>query len=205
MKNRFKRKRLFLRKKIGVRFIGYARAIETEVDYLNEQIESLKEERCNMVFSEIISANIHNKPQLRKAIQNLSSGDQLILTSLDRAFYSKDECIKTIHDLLVKGIHIRTLSGLDTVNSTHEPIISILNMLFELNQLEKDHLREKRKEINFNRTIVGGNVGGRPRVSPLKESLVRRLREEGCSYRTIRSQTGIALSTIRRIIVDSQS
>ena len=31
-----------------------------------------------------------------------------------------------------------------------------------------------------------------------------RLRNEGCSYRSIRTQTGIALSTIRRIILDGE-
>ena len=35
-----------------------------------------------------------------------------------------------------------------------------------------------------------------------KEALVLRLKEEGCSYRSIRKQTGLALSTIRRIIVE---
>ena len=49
------------------------------------------------------------------------------------------------------------------------------------------------------------NLGGRPKISPLKESLVIRLRNEGCSYRSIRTQTGIALSTIRRIILDGEA
>ena len=35
-----------------------------------------------------------------------------------------------------------------------------------------------------------------------KEVLVLRLRDEGCAYRLIRQQTGLALSTIRRIIVE---
>jgi len=35
-------------------------------------------------------------------------------------------------------------------------------------------------------------------------SLVIRLRNEGYSYRSIRSQTGIALSTIRRVILEGE-
>ena len=53
--------------------------------------------------------------------------------------------------------------------------------------------------------IRDSNLGGRPKISPLKESLVMRLRNEGCSYRSIRTQTGIALSTIRRIILDGEA
>ncbi len=47
------------------------------------------------------------------------------------------------------------------------------------------------------------NVGGRPRTNSAKEALVLRLRREGCSYRSVRDQTGLSLSTIRRIILDN--
>ena len=62
----------------------------------------------------------------------------------------------------------------------------------------------KEKENNFYEENYGNNLGGRPKISPLKESLVIRLRNEGYSYRSIRSQTGIALSTIRRVILEGE-
>ena len=74
----------------------------------------------------------------------------------------------------------------------------------ELENLEKDISDEKKREMLKNRKVIGLNLGGRPKISKIKESLVLRLRSEGYSYRTIRSQTGVALSTIRRIILDSQ-
>ena len=60
------------------------------------------------------------------------------------------------------------------------------------------------KKIQY-KFLNGNNLGGRPKISPLRESLVMRLRKEGCSYRSIRTQTGIALSTIRRIILDGEA
>jgi DNA invertase Pin-like site-specific DNA recombinase len=66
-------------------------------------------------------------------------------------------------------------------------------------------LGERKKELISQRRLNGNNLGGRPKISPLKESLVMRLRNEGCSYRSIRTQTGIALSTIRRIILDGEA
>ena len=68
--------------------------------------------------------------------------------------------------------------------------------------MEVDHLSEKKVEALQNRKILAGNLGGRPKISPLKEALVVRLRNDGFSYRSIRAQTGIALSTIRRILVE---
>ena len=44
----------------------------------------------------------------------------------------------------------------------------------------------------------------RPKTNEAKEQLVLRLREEGCTYRSIREQIGLALSTILRIICDEQ-
>ena len=63
---------------------------------------------------------------------------------------------------------------------------------------------KKKREMLKNRKVIGLNLGGRPKISKIKETLVLRLRNEGYSYRTIRSQTGVALSTIRRIILDSE-
>ncbi len=75
----------------------------------------------------------------------------------------------------------------------------------EFENLEKDIPGKKRRDIPKNRKIIGLNLGGRPKISKIKETLVLRLRSEGYSYRTIRSQTGVSLSTIRRIILDSDS
>ena len=64
---------------------------------------------------------------------------------------------------------------------------------------------ERTQESIDYRKETGGNLGGRPKTNNEKEGLVLRLRNEGCSYRSIRKQTGLALSTIRRIIVEQET
>ena len=202
---KFHRKKLLISEKNKLRTsVGYARAIDGEVDYLNKQINHLKKYGCKIIFSEIVSVNNDDKPQLRKAFESLSRGDQFVVYKLDRAFKSKDECIKIINQLLDKGINLKTLSGdLDT-NMSNELLRSIFQVLLELDNLELNFLSEKKVETLQNRKIVAGNLGGRPKISPLKEDLVVRLRNDGFSYRSIRTQTGIALSTIRRILVENE-
>jgi len=200
---KFKRKRFLLSEKNKFcKCIGYARAIDSEFDYLNEQIKSLRNEGCNLIFSEIISLDEEIKPELKKALNSLSKGDELIVTRLDRAFSNRNECIKTITKLLNNDIKLRTLSGFLSPKDCSEISFSIFNILYELDNLENECLGERKKEIVLQRRLNGNNLGGRPKISPLKESLVIRLRNEGYSYRSIRTQTGIALSTIRRIILD---
>ncbi len=202
---KFKRKRLLLSEKNkNSKTIGYARATHNEYEHLEEQIKILKEEGCSLVFSEFISLDEEIKPQLNKAMSYLSKGDQLIITQLDRAFKNKKECLRTINKLINKDIKLRTVTGFFAANKSPNEISSIFKILYELDNLEDESLGERKKEQLLRRKLSGNNLGGRPKISPLKESLVIRLRNEGYSYRSIRSQTGIALSTIRRVILEGE-
>ena len=202
---KFKRKRLLLSEKNkNSKAIGYARAAHNEYEYLEEQIKLLKEEGCSLVFSEFISLDEEIKPQLNQAINYLTKGDQLIITQLDRAFKNKKECLRTINKLISKDIQLRTLTGFIAASESSNENSSIFKILYELDNLEDKSLGERKKEQLLRRKLAGNNLGGRPKISPLKESLVIRLRNEGYSYRSIRSQTGIALSTIRRVILEGE-
>ncbi len=202
---KFKRKRLLLSKKNKKsKAIGYARATHNEFEYLEEQIKKLKEEGCSLIFSEFVSLDEAIKPQLNKAINCLSKGDELIITQLDRAFKNKKECLVTINKLINNDIKLRTLTDFFAANASSNTNSSIFKILYELDNLEESSLDERKKEKLLHRKLSGNNLGGRPKISTLKESLVIRLRNEGYSYRSIRSQTGIALSTIRRIILEGE-
>uniref|UniRef100_UPI00258C42C1 recombinase family protein n=1 Tax=uncultured Prochlorococcus sp. TaxID=159733 RepID=UPI00258C42C1 len=201
----FKRKiSLLSEKNKKQKSIGYARAIDGESFYLDEQIQNLKNEGCYLIFSELLSIDAEIKPEFKKALNALSKGHELVITNLDRAFSSKNECIRIIDKLLNQDIQLRTLSGfLSPKNSTNTSSL-IFNILYELDNLDSESLRERKKENILKRKLMGNNLGGRPKISPLKESLVIRLRDEGYSYRSIRAQTGIALSTIRRVILEGE-
>ena len=202
---KFKRKRLLLSEKNkNSKAIGYARATHNEYEYLKEQINILKEVGCNIVFSEFISLEEDLKPQLNNAMKCLSKGDKLIITQLDRAFKNKKECLRTINKLINNDVTLQTLTGFFASNESSKANSSIFKILYELNNLEEKSLSERKKEQLLRRKLSGNNLGGRPKISPLKESLVIRLRNEGYSYRSIRSQTGIALSTIRRVILEGE-
>ncbi|MCR8539085.1 MAG: recombinase family protein [Prochlorococcus marinus CUG1439] len=202
---KFQRKRLLLSEKNkNYKAIGYARATKNEFEYLEEQINNLKKEGCSIIFSEFVSLDEEIKPELNKAISCLSKGDELIITKLNRAFKNKKECLVTINKLINKDIKLRTLNGFFTAIDSFKTNSSIFKILYELDNLENKSLNDRKKEPRLHRKLAGNNLGGRPKISPLKESLVIRLRNEGYSYRSIRAQTGIALSTIRRVILEGE-
>ena len=204
---KFKRKLLLLseKNKKNYKSVGYARANHNEFEYLEEQINRLKKEGCNIVFSEFLGLEEEIKPELNRAISNLNKGDELIMTQLDRAFLNRKKCLATINEFNNKGIRLRTLTGFIAANNSFKKNSSVFHVLYELDNLDEKSLSERKKEQILRRKLSGKNLGGRPKISPLKESLVARLRNEGYSYRSIRTQTGIALSTIRRIILEEES
>ena len=200
----FKRKKNLLTENKKKKSIGYARATDNESFYLEEQIQFLKDEGCNLIFSELLSLDSEKKPEFHKALKALTKGDELVVTKLDRAFSSRNECIRVINKLLNQDIQLRTLSGFFTNKDSPNTSSLVFNILCELNNLDYECLKERKRENVLKRRLNGNNLGGRPKISTLKESLVIRLRKEGYSYRSIRAQTGIALSTIRRVILDGE-
>ena len=98
------------------------------------------------MFSEFISLDEEIKPQLNKAINSLSKGDQLIITKLDRAFKNKKECLITINKLINKDIQLRNLTGFFAANESSNANSSIFKILYELDNLEDKSLGERKKE-----------------------------------------------------------
>jgi len=161
---KFKRKRILLSEKNkNSKAIGYARATHNEYEYLEEQIKILKEEGCSLVFSEFISLDEEIKPQLNKAINSLSKGDQLIITQLDRAFKNKKECLITINKLINKDIQLRTLTGFFAANESSNAHSSIFKILYELDNLEDKILGERKKEQLLRRKLSGNNLEEGPK------------------------------------------
>ena len=115
------------------------------------------------------------------------------------------EVVSRLHSLQQQGIHVRTLDGLVNTRGMGKFAPVLIGLLSGLAEVERSLIQERTLESIQHRRATGGNLGGRPKTNQAKERLVLRLREEGCSYRSVREQTGLALSTIRRIIAEQDA
>ena len=187
------------------RSVGYARC-STGHQTTDAQVAALKEAGCAVVFQETISTRTAEKDraQLQAALSAVMKGDELVLTSLSRLGRTQRETINRLHDLQEKGVHIRTLDGLINTRGLGKFAPVLIGLLTGLNEVEREICRERTLESIRHRRETGQSVGGRPKTNQAKERLVLRLREEGCSYRSVREQTGLALATIRRIISEQE-
>ena len=199
---KFHREKPLFRDRPHYKSIGYARQSTNKQISIDSQIEELRKAGCVAVFQETISIADKARPQFEAALRTLKEGDEIVFTKLDRGFRNQRQCIKTLYDLQEKGIHVRTTDGMINTRELGKFAPIVIGLLSGLGEVEKQMMIERTQESIKHRKETGGNLGGRPKTNNQREALVLRLREEGCSYRSIRRQTGLALSTIRRIIVE---
>ena len=183
------------------KIIGYSR--KSTLTQTNEpDVAALKEAGAEIVFEEKISSRKAEKdrPQLQAALTALRSGDELVITKLDRLGRSQVEVVNRLHELQAQGINVRTLDGLVNTSALGKFAPILIGLLSGLAEVERSLIQERTRESVEYRRQTGGNLGGRPKTAPKKEKLVMRLREEGESLRGIREQTGLAVATIRKIL-----
>ena len=126
----------------------------------------------------------------------------MIVNSLSEIGGNKIDILNLLYSLQKKGIQVKTLDGLVETKVLGKLGLAIVSMIIGCNTIEKSILRTKSLYKIAKKKEVGESVGGRPKTSQVKADLVLKLRKEGDSYREIRGKTGLALSTIRRIIID---
>ena len=184
------------------KIIGYSRVSTGGQQATDTQGAALKEAGCEVVFEETVSSRKAEKdrPQLQAALTALRSGDELVITKLDRLGRSQVEVVNRLHELQAQGINVRTLDGLVNTADLGRFAPILIGLLSGLAEVERSLIQERTRESVQYRRQTGGNLGGRPKTAPKKEKLVLRLREEGESLRGIREQTGLAVATIRKII-----
>ena len=204
----FQRSHPLLMDKPTYKQIGYARASSASSKFgLEAQVAALKEAGCDQILQETISTKVKDtdRPQLQAALAALEEDSTFVLCKLDRGFRTQKETINVLHDLQEQKKHLRTLDGLIDTRGLGKFAPILLGLLSGLNQVERSMIAERQAESIQYRKQIGGDLGGRPKTNKAKEGLVVRLRNEGCSYRNIRAQTGLALATIRRIIVEQEA
>ena len=162
------------------RKIGYAR-VSTTHQSTDSQVDDLKADGCKEVFFEKVSSTttLEKRHQLRACLSVLRKGDLLCVAKLDRLGRSPVEVINRLNDLQQQGIHVRTLDGLIDTKALGKMGPLVVGLLTGLSGVERSLIQERSMESVEHRRRTGGNLGGRPKTTGKKESLVLRLRKEG--------------------------
>jgi DNA invertase Pin-like site-specific DNA recombinase len=88
---------------------GYAR-VSSVGQNLDRQMGALRAERCDKVFAEKASGkSASGRPQLEKALDQLGTGDVLVVAEWDRATRSMIDGVNIIERINARGALIKVL------------------------------------------------------------------------------------------------
>jgi DNA invertase Pin-like site-specific DNA recombinase len=148
-------------------------------------------------FQEQLSSVDENRSQLESAIDFVRSGDELIVTKLDRLARSVSDLVEIEKRLTAKGAALRVLQpSLDTSTSTGR---LSFNVIASVAQFEREIMLERQRE-GIQRAKRAGKYKGRTPTARRKSNHVRELRAQGIQSTEIARRLGISRRSLYRCI-----
>ena len=177
--------------------IGYAR-VSTKEQNLDLQIDALKKDGCEKIYSEVISSVKSERIELQAMITNLRKGDVIVIWKLDRLGRSLKNLVELITQFTQLDVGLRSLN--DHIDTTTSQGRLIFNMFASLAEFERDLIRE-RTMAGLSSARARGRLGGKPKgLSQKAESIAcaaETLYKEGkITVNKIAKQLGISKATL---------
>lgn len=180
---------------------GYARVSThwqaSDGNSLEAQIESLNAAGADKIYMDEYSGRTTKRPQLDELLSVISSGDELIITKLDRMARSVIEGSELIKRLQEKKITVNVLNIGCMDNSPTGRLIT--NVMLSFAEFERDMIIERTQEgKNAAKRNNPDFKDGRPcKFSDEQMELALELLEKH-SYKEVSNMTGISKSTLQR-------
>lgn len=123
--------------------VGYAR-VSTSEQNISNQVEILKENGCEKVFTDIASGVREDRMGLNDMLSYLRKGDIIIVYKTDRIFRSLKNMIDLIETFNEKGILFKSITepAFDTTSANGKFIIQIFGAVAEF---ERNLISERTK------------------------------------------------------------
>jgi DNA invertase Pin-like site-specific DNA recombinase len=177
---------------------GYAR-ISTDGQSVNAQARQLSNAGCKKVFRETASGAKTDRAQLRRLLDQLDTGDVLMVTRLDRLARSTRDLLNTIAAIADRKAGFRSLADAwaDTTTVHGSLMLTVLGGLAEF---ERDLIRARTSEGQARAKGRGVKLGRKPKLTePQKREAIRRRDRDGEPVREIARSYNVSHSTISRL------
>jgi DNA invertase Pin-like site-specific DNA recombinase len=177
--------------------IGYAR-VSTRDQNLDLQLKALKKAGCQKIFREKVSGVTRHRPELQRVLDQVRSGDTIIVWKLDRLARSTRDLLNTMETLNEAGAKFQSISEPWANTTTHAGKM-IMTVFAGIAEFERDLIRE-RTGAGRDAAKERGVRFGRPRK--LNEDQVKvasQLLAEGKAVRDIACTFNVHEATIYRL------
>jgi len=176
--------------------IGYAR-VSTEEQHLDAQTSALEAAGAERIFAEKISGTKKSRPELDRMIEQLRSGDVVVVTKYDRLSRSLQDLLSIVEVVRAQGAGFRSLA--EDIDTTTPAGRLVFHVFASIAQFERERISERTKE-GLTSARKRGRVGGRPPALCAERCAeVARMRDqEGRGIAELARLFQVSTSTIRR-------
>jgi DNA invertase Pin-like site-specific DNA recombinase len=182
--------------------IGYAR-VSTEDQDLAGQRSALKDVGCKRIYEEKVSGARRGRPELARMLDQLRSGDVVVVSRLDRLARSTRDLLEIAEQLKEAEAGLRSLHEpwADTTSPGGRMVLTVFAGIAEF---ERELIRERTRAGRVAAQARGVRFGRPPKLTADRIALAQRLVGEGTSvpeaskilnvhratlYRALRSRT----------------
>lgn len=171
-----------IKKEINAMIYGYAR-VNTNEQELDAQATTLKEAGAAKVYKEITSGAHAEKKEFNQLLEELRSGDMLLVTKPESIAKSLSHLEQVVTELTAKGMTVNILNlGLFTAASMENPMTKLLfHVLETFVEFERSMAIERTQEGRKNAREKGVKFGRKSKKYKIEGPLLEAIQqvEEG--------------------------
>lgn len=172
--------------------LGYVRGEKTEL-----QIDALREYGVDEIYKEYYN-NTQQKYQLTKLLENLRSGDTLVIYNLNKLGRTVKQLLVLIKDFENRGINLVSISEcIDTSTTAGRFILSVFCKLLEM---ESDVIAERTKIGLTAAKNNNSRLGRKPKNHNVVEKALKMYFSNEYSIKNIIEETGLSKTTIYKYV-----
>jgi DNA invertase Pin-like site-specific DNA recombinase len=177
--------------------IGYAR-VSTLDQQLNLQLRALKKAGCTKIWREKVSGLSRQRPELQRLLDQLRTGDTVVVWKLDRIARSTRHLLEIMDTIREAGARFRSLSEPWADTTTHAGKM-IMTVFAGIAEFERDLIQERTTAGRIAAQKRGVRFGRPRKLNADQEQLARRLVSEGKGVPEIAHTFNVHPSTIYRL------
>ncbi|ANA15307.1 resolvase domain-containing protein (plasmid) [Acetobacter pasteurianus NBRC 101655] len=185
------------------RKVGYAR-VSTVGQTLDVQFQSLQNYGCAKIFREKASGADSERIQLQRLLRNLSDGETVVVTRIDRLARSTFDLFAIIKEITQRGAQFFSIAEpwADTTTSTGRLMLAVLGGLADV---ERDLIKTRTAEGRIRAARLGVKMGRPARITKLQQQEIKDLRQSGATLKELALEYEISTSTVSRIATGTDS
>ena len=181
---------------------GYWRC-STNLQDQERQVLALEKAGATVLYGDHITgtSKFGDRPELTKCLEELRSGDLLLISELSRLSRSFLGMVNEVSKLIEREINIKTLDGrLDTSAMPKEITMLIVSILGYAASQELEQIKTRTAEGRAVAISRGVKLGMKRKYNQHQIQEIMKKREQGEGYGTIARSLGMSRSTIASIV-----